>query len=140
MVANDELIVSVGAAASRRLLRARPTLTAVARDLGMSARSLQRCLEARGTSFREIADGALRDRAEALLRATDHPLTEVGFLLGFSEQSAFTRSFKRWTGMSPGAWRRTSATEAALGRSARREGPRPACARVVARGPRDVDA
>ena len=77
------------------------SLASVARRLAMSERSLQRRLEAEGIGFAALIDAARRRRAESLLRSRDVSLTEIAFLLGFSEQSAFTRAFKRWTGKSP---------------------------------------
>lgn len=83
-----------------------PALTDVARDLGMSGRTLQRRLAGEGTSFQALVDEARRRLALRILR--DDPgatLTEVTFMTGFSDQSAFTRAFKRWTGTTPGAFR-----------------------------------
>lgn len=83
-----------------------PALSAVARELGMSGRTLQRRLAAEGESFQSLVDEARRRLALRLLR--DDPqiaLTEVTFMTGFSDQSAFTRAFKRWTGETPGAFR-----------------------------------
>jgi AraC-like DNA-binding protein len=73
----------------------------VARRLGMSERSLRRALAGEGTSFREALDAVRRDRATELLGQGSSSVTDVAFLLGFSEASAFTRAFRRWFGMSP---------------------------------------
>lgn len=77
----------------------------VARRLGMSERTLARRLSDEGWSFQQLVDRARRDAAEALLGDGDHTLTEVAFLTGFSDQSAFQRAFKRWTGRTPTAFR-----------------------------------
>lgn len=77
----------------------------VARRLGMSERTLHRRLAERGASFRSVADQARRDAAESLLMGTRHSLAEVAFLTGFSDQTAFQRAFKRWTGQTPAAFR-----------------------------------
>ncbi len=85
-----------------------PALSDVARELGMSGRTLQRRLAAEGESFQTLVDRARRRLALRLLR--DDPgiaLTEVTFMTGFSDQSAFTRAFKRWTGETPGAFRQS---------------------------------
>ncbi|MGD9571425.1 MAG: AraC family transcriptional regulator ligand-binding domain-containing protein [Thermoleophilia bacterium] len=82
-----------------------PPASQVARRLGMSARTLQRRLADDGDTFQALADRARRDAAEALLAGGDHSLAEVAFLTGFSDQSAFQRAFKRWTGSTPAAFR-----------------------------------
>jgi AraC-like DNA-binding protein len=74
----------------------------------MSRRSLQRRLGASGASFAELVDAVRRERAQVFLDAGDVSLVEVSWLVGFSEQSAFTRAFKRWTGRSPAEYRRSS--------------------------------
>jgi AraC-like DNA-binding protein len=72
----------------------------VARRLGLTARSLQRRLKEEGTSFKEVREHV---RHELAMRYLDEDLaiSEVSFLLGFSEPSAFFRAFKRWTGATP---------------------------------------
>jgi AraC-like DNA-binding protein len=83
-----------------------PALSDVARELGVSGRTLQRRLAAEGSSFQSLVDEARRRLAERLLRQdADVALTEVTFMTGFSDQSAFTRAFRRWTGRTPGAFR-----------------------------------
>jgi AraC-like DNA-binding protein len=83
-----------------------PALSDVARDLGMSGRTLQRRLAAEDTSFQALVDEARRRLALRLLgRRSDVTLAEATFMTGFSDQSAFTRAFKRWTGRTPGAYR-----------------------------------
>jgi AraC-like DNA-binding protein len=83
-----------------------PSLASVARRLGTSPRTLQRRLDAEGTSFVAEVDHVRRMRAETFLRAPDVSIAEVSWLLGFAEQSAFTRAFRRWTGAAPTEWRR----------------------------------
>lgn len=83
-----------------------PSLAAVARRVALSPRSVQRRLADAGTSFAQAVDAVREERAQAFLRSGDVSLAEVSWLLGFSEQSAFTRAFRRWTGLSPTEWRR----------------------------------
>jgi len=104
----DDLPGLVRAAIAADLPGREPSLEAAARRLGQSRRSLQRRLEASGTSFAKLAGEVRRERAEALLAARDVSVSEVSFLLGFSEQSAFTRAFRRWTGRSPTQFRRAA--------------------------------
>ena len=82
-----------------------PTLSLIASKLGLSARTLQRRLSDEGHSFQSVVDAARKDLAQRLLRETDYSLAEIGFLTGFSEQSGFTRAFKRWAGRTPRAYR-----------------------------------
>jgi AraC-like DNA-binding protein len=77
----------------------------VARRLHVSTRTLQRKLVAAGTTFRHLCDVSRRRMAETYLSDPQVSLTEVAFLLGFSDQASFNRAFRRWTGVSPGAWR-----------------------------------
>ena len=72
----------------------------VARDLGTSARSLRRHLEQEGSSLRAVVDELRREHADELL-AAGTPIKEIAFGLGFSEPSAFSRAYKRWTGKAP---------------------------------------
>jgi AraC-like DNA-binding protein len=83
-----------------------PTAAGVARALGMSERTLSRRLDAEGTSFRELLDRLRGETAAALLRDPTLPIAEIAFFLGYSEPAAFHRSFKRWTGRTPLAYRR----------------------------------
>jgi AraC-like DNA-binding protein len=85
----------------------------VARALHVSVRTLQRRLVAAGTTFRDVADRARRTLAESYLEDPGVSITEVAFLLGFSDQTSFHRAFRRWNGAAPGVWRRRAATPAA---------------------------
>ncbi|KYF73671.1 hypothetical protein BE17_36655 [Sorangium cellulosum] len=80
----------------------------IARSLGMSTRSLQRALKDLGTSFTAQLDEARRGKALDLVRRRDLALQEIAFLLGYVETRHFYRSFRRWTGTTPGEYRRTS--------------------------------
>jgi len=82
-----------------------PTLEHVARELGLSGRTLQRRLREEGTTFAEVLDDLRRGMAEAYLADPRISIGEVSYLLGFSEQSAFQRAFKRWTGRTPRGFR-----------------------------------
>jgi AraC-like DNA-binding protein len=73
--------------------------------LGMSARTLRRRLEKEGTSYQRIKDNARRDLAISMLSVDGLTVSEVAEQVGFSDPSAFHRSFKKWTGQSPGSYR-----------------------------------
>jgi len=79
---------------------------AVARALGLSLRSLQRGLQALGTSFGEQLDAVRRARALQLLRDPELSVREVAFMLGYGDPRAFYRSFRRWTGHTPAEHRK----------------------------------
>lgn len=79
--------------------------TEVAAALSLSSRTLKRKLALRDTSFSALLDDDRRDRALALLEG-DVPLQRVADLLGYSDVANFTRAFRRWTGTSPGHYRR----------------------------------
>ena len=78
----------------------------VARRLHMSVRTLQRRLVEAGTSYRDVSELVSRRLAEEYLADPRVSIAELTYLLGFSEPSSFTRAFRRWTGETPGQWRR----------------------------------
>lgn len=82
-----------------------PTLSRMAKRLGMSGRTLQRRLAASGLAYQALVEDARRELAQQLLRTSDYSLAEIAFLTGFSEQSTFGRAFKRWSGATPRAYR-----------------------------------
>ncbi|MEM1087672.1 MAG: AraC family transcriptional regulator ligand-binding domain-containing protein [Pseudomonadota bacterium] len=90
---------------AQKLSEGVPTVSLIAADLGMGTRTLQRRLSGNGQSFQGLVDLARRDLAQRLLRRTDYSLAEIAFLTGFSEQSGFTRAFKRWSGQTPRSYR-----------------------------------
>ena len=92
-------------AVAKALSEGVPAVSDIAASLGMSARTLQRRLSEDGYSFQGLVDLARQDLARKLLRDTDYSLAEIAFLTGFSEQSGFTRAFKRWAGQTPRSYR-----------------------------------
>jgi AraC-like DNA-binding protein len=77
----------------------------VADALHISGRALNRQLKADGTTFKKIFEATRRRLAEVYIGDEGISLTEIAFMLGFSEPSAFTRAYRRWTGQSPSAAR-----------------------------------
>ena len=96
-------------AVRQRLVGGAPSLEEVARALATSTRSLQRHLSEQGRTFRAEVDAVRRTTAEWLLLDPNLALSEVAWLVGFSDPRAFTRAFRRWHGTTPSAWRATPA-------------------------------
>jgi len=80
----------------------------VARELYMSSRKLQRQLRNDDTTFTTLLNEIRQDLAQRYLREQDTSLTEIAFLLGFSESSAFSRAFRRWMGVTPSEYRQAA--------------------------------
>lgn len=96
----------VRAQMERMLQGEEPTLQAVASQLCLSERTLQRRLSAEGQTFRRLLDEMRRDVAQRSLAAGKRNVTELAYLLGFEDSNSFYRSFKRWTGTTPESYRR----------------------------------
>lgn len=82
-----------------------PAQRTIARELGVTERTLQRRLEREDTSFSEVVDAARRQLAERLLQNPALSVGEVAFLVGFGEPSTFYRAFRRWNGTTPARFR-----------------------------------
>lgn len=88
-----------------KLTSGEPSEALLAREMGMSTRTLQRKLGELDLTYRSVLE---KTRFDLALRYLDDPaksITDITFLLGFSEQSAFTRAFKRWSGKTPSFFR-----------------------------------
>lgn len=81
------------------------TEEAIINALHLSQRTLQRKLKDEGTTFKELLDETRRELAKEYVNDTSLTFSEITYLLGFSEQSNFTRAFKRWHGQSPSGYR-----------------------------------
>ena len=88
-----------------------PDLAVIAKTLGMSSSSVQRRLAQEGLNYQRVKDFLRRDMAINLLSHGDLTVMEVAAQTGFQEASAFHRAFKKWTGVSPGAYRRPSGAD-----------------------------
>ena len=78
---------------------------AIAARLNMSPRSLLNKLEQRNTSYKEVLEDLRSTLAQQYVMQKNMPITEITFLLGFSDTSSFSRAFRRWTGKSPSNYR-----------------------------------
>lgn len=82
-----------------------PNLETVSSELNMSSRSLKRKLKAADTSFQKILDGVRKAEAIEYLCHSEQTIDDISLKLGFSDPSNFGRAFKKWTGVSPRAYR-----------------------------------
>jgi AraC-like DNA-binding protein len=77
----------------------------MAQQLHMSRRTLQRKLADAETTYQQLVDETRHDLALRYIENPHHSITDITFMLGFSQQSAFTRAFRRWTGFAPSEYR-----------------------------------
>ena len=84
-----------------------PSIDHVGRQVGMSSRTLTRRLSESGNSYRGLIKQTQEEISKDLLLNTSRSIGEIAFQTGFSEQSAFNRAFKCWTGKSPVEFRKT---------------------------------
>jgi AraC-like DNA-binding protein len=84
-----------------------PDFDGLAEDLNMTPATLRRRLREEGMSYQSIKDELRRDLAIGYLSHSDRTVMDIALELGFSERSAFHRAFRKWTGASPGEFRRT---------------------------------
>lgn len=82
-----------------------PTIDQVAGHLNISSRTLQRKLKDEGNSYKELIDELKLDFARGYLNQVELNVSEIAYLLNYADASTFNRSFKRWTGSTPGEYR-----------------------------------
>lgn len=105
MVDENMLVMNIKRALNTCMQAGEPSLAIIAEEIEMSTRTLQRRLKEFGLSFQEILDETRKEIAIHYMNDDSLTLLDITFLLGFSEQSAFQRAFKRWTGFTPGKYR-----------------------------------
>ena len=88
-----------------RLQSGEPTIDTIARELGMSSRTLARRLREHGVTYRDLLNDLRRQLALRYLKDGFHKNSQIAYLLGFTDVSAFSHAFKRWTGSAPSAFR-----------------------------------
>ncbi|MGZ9005602.1 MAG: AraC family transcriptional regulator [Burkholderiales bacterium] len=101
MPPQDDFLATVRTAIAESMGEGDPTLARVGGKMATSARTLERRLKEHGTGYKQLVDDTRLRFALDYLKERRHTLTEMAFLLGYSEVSAFNRAFKRWTGLTP---------------------------------------
>lgn len=99
-------MVALERAISKRLTGDTLSVAAVADDLGMSVRTLSRRLEREGLTFRGVVRTLREALATRYLTRSALSQAQIAFMLGFSDQAAFSNAYKSWTGRTPGSVRR----------------------------------
>jgi len=102
---SDDLIDKLRHALREALKQGEPNVERLAKRLSLSGRTLQRRLTSLKTSFQEVLDHVRFDLARQYLKDARLELTQIAYLLGYSELRAFDRAFRRWAKKSPGDWR-----------------------------------
>ena len=95
----------VKATLKKTLAGQRPELRIVARELGVSTRTLQRRLTDESATFQQLISEARRELARHYLQHSSLELNETAYLLGYEDANSFFRAFQQWEGTSPGEWR-----------------------------------
>jgi AraC-like DNA-binding protein len=106
-LADDSLKAQVKTIVKSLLAGHRPRLEDVARELRLSARTLQRHLLEEGMTFHGLVEEARREMAKHYLLQSSLELNETACLLGYENPNSFIRAFHKWEGASPGEWRST---------------------------------
>ena len=104
--ARNGLAFDVQQALAKRVAGGDTRIGAIARELATSGRTLQRRLADEGVSYQELLDDARKETAARYLRASTLSISEVAYLVGYSEPAPFHRAFKRWYGVTPEGFRK----------------------------------
>jgi AraC-like DNA-binding protein len=106
MTENVSIVDRVAGVIRERLAEGEPSLDDVSRVLDLPNWTLQRRLRVHGCTYQELLVDVRRELALGYLRDPEIQISELAYLLGYSEISAFSRAFHRWMAMSPSEWRR----------------------------------
>lgn len=104
---SPEIVAATRSEIMGLLAKHEASLDIVARNLGLTSRSLQWRLSQVDTTFEDVLSTTRESLARRLLQDTNRPLTEIAYDLGYADPSVFTRAAKRWFGMSPRAYRQS---------------------------------
>ena len=103
----NDVVGSVYKALIELMPQGEPTQEKIAKLLGTSSRSLHRKLKELDSSYKTILDDTRKHLAMQYIRQSDLSITSITYRLGFLDSSSFSRSFKRWTGLSPSEYRKS---------------------------------
>jgi AraC-like DNA-binding protein len=106
----DAWLRDVRAAIAASVCDGHPKIDTIARRFAMSVRTFQRRLDERRVAFKDLVEDVRRELSLRYVADGRTSLTDVAFLVGYSELSAFGRAFRRWTGSTPTSMRRHLAT------------------------------
>lgn len=101
----DDLVARAQQEVLRSLSDGVPEIEEISATLGVGVRTLQRRLSDQVATFSRLVDQVRQNQAVNLVTAQSMSLSEIAYFLGFSDQSAFSRAFKRWTGETPKGFR-----------------------------------
>ncbi len=101
---HTELLIKMHHILAECLGRTAPSIDMVAGKLNLSKRTLSRRLGDLNTSFRVELGKVQQELAQSYLKDGRFPLVDIAQLVGFEDQSSFTRAFKKWCGLTPGLW------------------------------------
>jgi len=101
----DNLVAQVRAMIGHDFSQGFPAFDTIAQALNMSAPTLRRRLKREGVTFQQLKDESRCDAARLHLDRLEVSINQVALEMGFTDPSAFPRSFKKWTGMTPGQYR-----------------------------------
>jgi len=99
------LITELRRLMSKSFTTQKRAVTDIAAQLGMHERTLNRRLQKEGTTFRQEFEKLRYDTAQQFLSDTMMPMSQIATVLGYTDETAFSRAFKRWSGFSPTKWR-----------------------------------
>lgn len=112
---DNSMTAQVRACLGRDFSQELPDFEEVAQRLRITPQTLRRRLREEGASYQEIKDNIRRDAAIGYLSRPQLSIMEIAQLMGFSEPSTFHRAFKKWTGLTPGAYRHGNTDRADFG-------------------------
>ena len=96
---------AVGRALRARVIFPNPSLEEIANEFSMQPRTLNRRLQAEGTTFRELISEARFEVACQLLKVTGMRIADIALALGYANAAGFSHAFQRWSGVAPSEWR-----------------------------------
>lgn len=106
---SNSITEQVKIALKRSLASGRPELSNIAKDMGMSERTLQRRITAANTTFRDLIVEARQELGRKMLLETYADMDEISCLLGYQDTSSFYRAFRDWEGVTPNIWKKLNA-------------------------------